>query len=364
MSQSRSESGSTGAGSHYSGDSRSKRSCSCSQCNSDSASLDTSSTSSSDFLSEVSLQAHVIDPFPDKWDESNQLGKGAHATAHKAKMGDIDVAVKVIQLIKRNNKEDCDYELKTMAFLMPHAEPYMVKFIGHYYNDGTNPTTCTIALEYMNNGSLEDWISNPTTTLFLTQADRQTGLCHLAEGLACLHGHGVLHGDIKPANILIKNQVLKYADFGLSMPTDTKSKFIGSPYFMALEVLNRTAPISKASDIFSFCVLIVAMINKISITSYYEDIEKIKSLSELITFHKDGKRPPIPNDKNVCPTKLAKQLTLGFMKDAYRRPEAIDFVDCFKEIEEEILLAEIRLTEGRQAEGRSPGVRVGRKFHD
>ncbi|KAK1289358.1 Calcium-dependent protein kinase 10 [Acorus calamus] len=68
----------------------------------------------------------------------------------------------------------------------------------------------------------------------------------IAEVVRMCHGHGVMHRDLKPENFLFanpkENSPLKVIDFGLSVffqPGERFSEIVGSPYYMAPEVLRR-----------------------------------------------------------------------------------------------------------------------------
>ncbi|KAI5928935.1 Serine/threonine-protein kinase TAO1 [Manis javanica] len=58
------------------------------------------------------------------------------------------------------------------------------------------------------------------------------------QGLAYLHSHAMIHRDIKAANILLTEQgQVKLADFGLASMVSPASSFVGTPYWMAPEVI-------------------------------------------------------------------------------------------------------------------------------
>ena len=72
-------------------------------------------------------------------------------------------------------------------------------------------------------------------------------------GLMYLHEQGVLHRDIKGANILTtKEGVLKLADFGVAMKLSEVNNgdhdVVGTPYWMAPEVIEMSTP-TVACDI-------------------------------------------------------------------------------------------------------------------
>jgi len=101
-----------------------------------------------------------------------------------------------------------------------------------------------IVLEYMENGSLRslcdkfDGFSESLVAIYVTQT---------LNGLAFLHSQGVLHRDVKGANILTtKDGSVKLADFGVALSladdaTDLQKSaedtVVGSPYWMAPEII-------------------------------------------------------------------------------------------------------------------------------
>jgi serine/threonine-protein kinase Stk1 len=89
--------------------------------------------------------------------------------------------------------------------------------------------------------------------------------CALLDALNYSHSLGVLHGDIKPSNVILADDGLRLFDYGLGQPLEgilpglprlCRSRFSAwTPRYAALELLEG-APISPATDVYAIaCVL-------------------------------------------------------------------------------------------------------------
>jgi hypothetical protein len=79
----------------------------------------------------------------------------------------------------------------------------------------------------------------------------------LAAALACAHGAGVVHGDLKPENVMrTYDGRLKVLDFGLARVTHDPDLLLGgTPGYMPPEVVNGQ-PADRRADVFAFGVLL------------------------------------------------------------------------------------------------------------
>jgi eukaryotic-like serine/threonine-protein kinase len=128
-----------------------------------------------------------------------------------------------------------------------------------------------LVMEYIPSGSLADQGTLPPERAALLGVQ-------IAGALEAVHRTGVVHGDIKPGNVLVtQDGHAKLADFGASRTvhadmtlTETGGRVAGTPAYMAPEVANGGSPV-PASDVFSLGATLFAAVEGGSPYGYAEN---------------------------------------------------------------------------------------------
>ncbi|BAT00526.1 Os07g0203925, partial [Oryza sativa Japonica Group] len=133
----------------------------------------------------------------------------------------------------------------------------VVRFIGAC----TKPPQFCIIAEYMSGGSLYDFLHKQHNVLDLpTLLKFAVDLCR---GMCYLHQMGIIHRDLKSANLLMdKDHVVKVADFGVAHFQDQGGNMTaetGTYRWMAPEVINHQ-PYDNKADVFSFAIVLWELI--------------------------------------------------------------------------------------------------------
>jgi serine/threonine protein kinase len=119
----------------------------------------------------------------------------------------------------------------------------------HVYNVGQERGLPYFAMEYVEGDNL-DTLLRSVNQLNITEAVQLIRQATL--GLQHAHQHRIIHGDIKPGNLVVTHQgVLKVTDFGLAHQAHiTKSSDYGTPEYASPEVIE-DKPSDHRSDIYA-----------------------------------------------------------------------------------------------------------------
>jgi serine/threonine-protein kinase len=126
--------------------------------------------------------------------------------------------------------------------------------IVHHVAHGVDETFAYIAMEFVRGINLDQLIHSieiePRHIVHLAR--------EISKGLTTLHAAGMLHGDVKPSNILVTRAGdVKISDFGTAARARalrTGNKVYGTAAYMAPELFNPTAEIDYRADIYSLGV--------------------------------------------------------------------------------------------------------------
>jgi eukaryotic-like serine/threonine-protein kinase len=91
-------------------------------------------------------------------------------------------------------------------------------------------------------------------------------ILQLAEGLAFLHAHGVIHRDVKPSNAIVTDGTVKLLDFGLALERrkatvelERETRVVGTAAYLAPEYIEKLV-VSPAMDVYSLGVVAYELI--------------------------------------------------------------------------------------------------------
>ncbi len=255
---------------------------------------------------------------------SEKIGKGGMADVYLATQVSLSrpVVLKIMHLAGDPNDD-----VKIERFL---AEGRIVASLNHpniitIYDIGiTDNNSLYISMEYINNGDLKGRIGIPMDPL-----EALGYLLQISSGLKTAHEHGIIHRDVKPANILFRDDDTPLlTDFGIAkqlgkdLDLTQTNAFLGSPNYISPEQAGG-GDVDERSDIYSLGCVFYEMVT--GDKPYHAD-----SVIDVVMQHNKAPVPTLPENLQKYQPLLDKMMA----KDRNDRfSSAADLMDTIRKLQ-------------------------------
>ena len=250
-----------------------------------------------------------------KYEVIDRLGSGAFGVVYRCRDAALDrtVAVKVLStaghadpdLLERFQRES----RAAARFSHPHIVPV--------FDSGLDGDWPYLVMEHVEGQSLDLLIGSPRLTLETTLRV----IFHLAQALQAAHEQGVVHRDVKPANVLIDHEGRpKLTDFGLArLATDPgglsrSGDLLGTPRYMSPEqVLLGHGEVDFRTDIYSLGAVMYEMLAGVPAADGPNAMAVLRKISDDEPVPLRQHKEQIPAEvESICQRMMTKDRDLRY----------------------------------------------------
>jgi serine/threonine-protein kinase PpkA len=255
-----------------------------------------------------------------------EIGKGGMATVYLATQESLDrsVVLKILDKVQGESSDDMIQRFVDEGRIIASLHHPNIVTI---YDIGLSGEELYISMEYVHGGDLKKRMEShvsPTIALDI--------ISKIGSALNSAHTHNVIHRDVKPANILFRQDGTPLlTDFGIAKQTDydkdltSTGIFLGSPNYVSPEQADGKR-VDGRSDIYSLGCIFYEMLT--GYKPYHSD-----SVIDIVIQHKTSPVPTLPEKfliyQSLLDRMMAKELDGRFnsaeqMLKSIEKLQAID----------------------------------------
>lgn len=255
-----------------------------------------------------------------RYEIRGKLGDGGFGSVYQAYDPTVQrvVAIKVL-----SNQPDASIVSRF------HAEAKTAGRLNHknivtIYEFGEEAGTPFIVMQYLDGLDLQKIIADNAARQSLTLLEKLEILSEAAQGLQCAHENGVVHRDVKPANIMrLKDGSVKIMDFGIARLTSAASTrltqtglMIGTIHYMAPEQF-KSGEVDALCDIWAYGVVAY---------EFLTGIHPFRADDPAAVMYRITMEEPAPLDSVLpgCPPALATDIHRLLAKNRLNRVQSLD----------------------------------------
>ncbi|KAF9974353.1 hypothetical protein BGZ73_002239 [Actinomortierella ambigua] len=257
------------------------------------------------------------------------VGAGGYGSVYFGRWGNRRVAAKKFN-ITMNEEKTRDAILREVHLLKSLQDRYIIQ----YYDLACHENNLVLVMDYAEGGSLKTAIEKRRLPDWSTRT-------RIAQEIVCgidyMHEKGVLHGDLKSANVLLTRYMeVRLCDFGFATATsiarsaEDSGSLRGSLRWMAPELFASQPRYSTKSDMYAYGIVLWEMASGCTIP--FEDESDNSKIASKV---KSGMREVIPDDIPSEYSEYRSWIERCWKQDPHERPEAVDLVPRIDELETE-----------------------------
>ena len=259
----------------------------------------------------------------DRYAVERLLGVGAFGAVYRARhvRTDAEVALKVLKRELMTDTHLLDRFMREARTAAAVGDEHTVRVLDA---EITPDGQAFIAMELLDGCDLKDLSTrsklHPSRLIDL--------MCQVLTGLQAAHDKGVVHRDMKPANIFVvrkaddegrEYEVAKVLDFGVSKMHEAAPKALtmagttlGTPGYMAFEQFFDARKVDARTDVYAVAVILYELLSG-------KKPFDADTLPELINKVRIGDCPPLRTTAPLLPVPLCAVVDKGLAKDRDRR---------------------------------------------